>query len=319
MAHNVLVLGNGFDLDLGYRTKYSDFVNSSYWPFKEKNLSSIGVPNLQNYIYDFTDNNKDELGKVRWIDIEQLLKNYAISKNNKDSFNTEIVKNDEACYQQLVNSFADYLKNELLNCSLQTILKPSRNLIEAISRSSKKWKGYSFNYTDSRAIIDFLLESTDAKFRDLPFTHLHGQIDIHGKDDTLILGIDDSISIPTEYKFLRKSWNPNYESHKLDEDLLQAEHIVCFGWSFGEIDRDYLKDFFHEICSIPEARIIRKGIHFITYDEQSRINILNNLEAIGIQMSRLKKYTDIDFYLTSQMCVRREMDKFYALCEMLSK
>ena len=69
MPHNVLILGNGFDLDIGYKTRYSDFVNSSFWPFKEKDLSSIGVPNLQNYIYDFTEKHKDELGKVRWIDI----------------------------------------------------------------------------------------------------------------------------------------------------------------------------------------------------------------------------------------------------------
>lgn len=34
--HSVLVLGNGFDLSLGMKTKYSDFAsNEKYWPFKE--------------------------------------------------------------------------------------------------------------------------------------------------------------------------------------------------------------------------------------------------------------------------------------------
>ena len=31
---SVLILGNGFDLDLGLNTRYEDFVNSDFWPFK---------------------------------------------------------------------------------------------------------------------------------------------------------------------------------------------------------------------------------------------------------------------------------------------
>ena len=29
---NVFIIGNGFDLDLGLSTKYSDFAKSKYWP-----------------------------------------------------------------------------------------------------------------------------------------------------------------------------------------------------------------------------------------------------------------------------------------------
>ena len=33
---SVLILGNGFDLDLGIRTKYKQFADDNdYWPFKE--------------------------------------------------------------------------------------------------------------------------------------------------------------------------------------------------------------------------------------------------------------------------------------------
>lgn len=31
MYNNVLILGNGFDLDLGLKTKYSDFTGSDEW------------------------------------------------------------------------------------------------------------------------------------------------------------------------------------------------------------------------------------------------------------------------------------------------
>lgn len=319
MSHNLLILGNGFDLDIGYKTKYSDFVNSSHWPFKEKDLSAIDVPNLRNFIYDFTEKNKDELGTVRWIDIEQLLKDYAVTKNEPASYNRDILAADKVCFNRIVEGFAGYLKDQLYSGRPSHFFKASYELVNAISKSSKKWIGYTFNYTDSSAIIDFMVQDNSSKIVSIPFTHLHGQIDMHGYQDTIILGIDDTVPIPKEYKFLRKTWNPNFESHKLDDDLLQAENIICFGWSFGEIDREYLRDFFYELNNIPEARAIRRGIHFITFDEQSRTDIMENLEAIGAKMSRLKKYTDIDFYLTSNMGTSREFDRFKALCEMLSK
>ena len=315
MPHNVLILGNGFDLDIGYKTRYSDFVNSSFWPFKEKDLSSIGVPNLQNYIYDFTEKHKDELGKVRWIDIEQLLKDYALTKNEPNSYNSKIVEADKQCFKRLVTAFAEYLKKQLYQDLPSHFFKASYELVNAISKSSKEWVGYTFNYTDSSALINFIAKTSLA----IPITHLHGQIDMHGGNDTLILGIEDSVKIPKEYKFLRKTWNPNYDSHKLDDDLFLADNIICFGWSFGEIDRVYLKDFFHELNNVPEARARRRGIHFITFDDKSRIYIMDNLEAIGVQMSRLKKYSNIDFYLTSQLGTQREQEKFKALCNMLSK
>lgn len=31
MAKKLLILGNGFDIDLGMKTKYSDFAKSHYW------------------------------------------------------------------------------------------------------------------------------------------------------------------------------------------------------------------------------------------------------------------------------------------------
>lgn len=35
MNNKVLVLGNGFDIDLGLKTKYRDFADSEFWPFND--------------------------------------------------------------------------------------------------------------------------------------------------------------------------------------------------------------------------------------------------------------------------------------------
>lgn len=39
MARSALIIGNGFDLDIGFKTKYSDYFNiwdrNNHWPFKD--------------------------------------------------------------------------------------------------------------------------------------------------------------------------------------------------------------------------------------------------------------------------------------------
>ena len=32
VPNRLLILGNGFDLNLGRKTRYTDFANSSFWP-----------------------------------------------------------------------------------------------------------------------------------------------------------------------------------------------------------------------------------------------------------------------------------------------
>ena len=65
----VAIIGNGFDLNLGLKTSYSDFVNS-------KDFKSL--LNKGNYLVDYLDG-KHNLQK--WIDVENELKLYSASQN----------------------------------------------------------------------------------------------------------------------------------------------------------------------------------------------------------------------------------------------
>lgn len=299
MSQNTLILGNGFDIALGYKTKYDDFVNSDFWPFKEKDLSLIGEPNLENFIYDYTDKRRNNLGEVRWIDIEGMLRDYAISKIETKSFNDEMVKADLTTYNLLVSKLAEYLRIALVTHRNYPHFSPVIKLIEAISKSNSNWKGYSFNYTDSREMIDFWASTREYKKPNIPFTHIHGKINMDSIFHTIILGIDDIIEIPKEYKFLRKSWNTYFKSHDLDEDLLNSDQIVLYGLSMGEIDREYFRFFFNRIKDTYKVGEKKKGIHFVTYDETSKMGIMESLEQIGIKMSQAKNIMDINFYLSS--------------------
>ena len=46
MHKNIFVIGNGFDLDLGLSTKFSDFAKSSFWPKQ----GGKAIPNLGLYL-----------------------------------------------------------------------------------------------------------------------------------------------------------------------------------------------------------------------------------------------------------------------------
>jgi hypothetical protein len=41
----LLIIGNGFDIDLGLETRYSDFIKSEYYPVKEEISFDYGYTN----------------------------------------------------------------------------------------------------------------------------------------------------------------------------------------------------------------------------------------------------------------------------------
>ena len=76
MRSIVLVLGNGFDLDLGLRTSYKDFWESNDCP---KNYPALLIKHL---------NEKwpDNLDKVKWYDLEnELLEYFRLIKDYEDN------------------------------------------------------------------------------------------------------------------------------------------------------------------------------------------------------------------------------------------
>lgn len=77
MSGKVLILGNGFDLDLGMNTRYSDFANSDIWKQSFQDDIQLYRPDtLIGYL------NKEK-EKNAWFDIEQSMLNYVTNKKNE--------------------------------------------------------------------------------------------------------------------------------------------------------------------------------------------------------------------------------------------
>lgn len=289
---NVLVLGNGFDLSLGLPTKYSDFANSKYWPFKIYNKDLTNC--LDNFFIEYVDSNKDELDKVRWIDIEELLLNYALQRRKQADSTEELTAHNKNAYNNLCYAFEQYL-NEVVNKSITKECKRNRylcDLLTALKENSSYTQVYSFNYTPTKDILSNYFDYSPDVF------HMHGSLD--DSSHPLILGISDDYLIDDCYKFMRKSWHDTNEFHDLNDALFSAEECVFYGMSFGKADFIYFDNFFKSIIQDHRPGEKKKLINIFTWDEESRKKILDGFESVGITMTRLMSAIQLRIHKISE-------------------
>ena len=98
----LLIVGNGFDLGIGFKTSYKDFMDSSYFP----NPNESG---LSEYLVSVRDKN------FGWVDIENELATY--SKKLEDMNNCGL----EGSYREYSEKFR--FEYELLKNGLRNYLK----------------------------------------------------------------------------------------------------------------------------------------------------------------------------------------------------
>lgn len=289
---NILVVGNGFDLSLGLQTRYSDFANSRYWPFSSK--YTVYSNCLKNYFIDFIDSHKDELDRVRWIDIEELLLSYALERRKKNDNSDELTSLNKQTYETLCSAFENYLK-DIVKPQITKECKRFRylnDLLTALKENQTYTQVYSFNYTPTKDILHDYFGYSAQVF------HMHGSL-----EDTahpLILGISDEYPIDDCYKFMRKSWYDSYEFHDLNDALFNADECVFYGISFGKADFAYYENFFKSIISNHNPGEKKKIINIFTYDEESRLKILNGFEEVGISMTRLMSVAQLRIHKISE-------------------
>ena len=117
MDGSVLVLGNGFDLDLGWHTRFADYANSKYWP----NDQSFHISPLQGYLV-----RRKSISD--WFDLEQILLDYCnwpnrYVANYGVAANESNIIEDQLFFEKLQGSLGDYLENEQQNMSIRTLVQ----------------------------------------------------------------------------------------------------------------------------------------------------------------------------------------------------
>ena len=188
-----LVVGNGFDLDVGLKTRYIDFAESKWWPFKEARLQD-GYETLA-----YTLNRKSRL--ERWFDVEEALYDYA-RIDGKLVLPPTIYSQDKKTYEELNKRLILFLKD------IENDLEPSKDskavrvLDEFYNKDGEK-RIYTFNYTD----LSWIAQVNEVYYdRSVPCTYIHGSIG----NRQIILGVGSNRDLMKDYNLFYKTSSPIY-------------------------------------------------------------------------------------------------------------
>ena len=272
---SLLILGNGFDKDLGMKTAYRDFAESTFWPFT--NLSNKD----QGSLACFLNERKEDVNT--WFDLEELLAEFAQNINKT----IEQAEKDFQDLDKVIKSLKEYLQaQEDEFCKkMDTTMHakrdtPARNVLQKIIRNKKEYKIYTFNYTNVYRIARKIILEAEGKM----FFHIHGSI----RDNNIILGTGDQREINPAYFGFYKSAKSSYASSNLVEDLAEADEVYIFGHSLGTNDHDYFYDFFQDCIHYHKENNCKRKIRIFTYDVNSELEIkkqlmkLTNKHLIGL-------------------------------------
>ena len=296
----VLIIGNGFDLDVGMKTQYSQFAkDKSFWPFYKQNNSEY------KYLPAFLN---EHANVDTWFDLESLLADYANANNT--SLNDESKQYDLKHFSILIDALGRYLKNQE-NLYLERMKIPHETMAATASKevidyieSKHNVSIYSFNYTDLRRIFNSF------SFGSISYSHVHGSL----SNNDIIIGSGDSQVLNDNYFFIHKSAQPQYKSCNLVQDLLNADEVYIFGHSLGSNDHDYFSEFFQS--AINERRdfmaLGKIKIRFFTYDSTSEMEIKKQLMTLTDRhLAGLYAHCDLKFYKT-----KNGENNLYSLKEM---
>lgn len=247
---NILyIIGNGFDINLGLKTKYSEFYNY----YQKQESSDELVIALKHSIASGIDN---------WSDLELAFGNYTKNLNDMDEF--------DRVYEDIVDHLGDYLEKEEEGFDISSINiekfvndlhTPEQGLaqgyIDELDNFKEKFGTASWNINVITLNYTRTLERIlNGKYPNVHIgSHRQGHIlfgniqHIHGyTDDRTILGVNDEsqvgkINFRTNLEILEaliKTTSNQAQKHNIDKIctnyILNASMICIFGSSLGDTD-----------------------------------------------------------------------------------
>lgn len=289
MNRRLVILGNGFDLNLGLPTAYKDFIRSE----ECKTLST----NPYNYLTSRIINN---YRLNDWIDLEEELKSFAKERNGRVN---NFANKFESEYNCIVEQLKNYLNRISRNINSYINKKSiAADLLRAINKSPDDYDIFSFNYTDLNLINKALGLSKQLQYR-----HIHGSLN----DDSIIVGFEDNTEKVEDFCYMIKTFNPIYSSQHLRYALADANEIIFFGHSLGSTDYHYFARFFEDRSHSDLSRSNSTKITFITANDKSHISILERLRNMNnLNTNVLFDQNDIEFLYSSDKRIKSKLYYF---------
>lgn len=255
------LIGNGFDLRVGMKTKYTDMYDGY-----------INSPTIDATIADFKEDLASSAPKYEtWSDFEMGMAEYAQRFDNEDdfikcirdfkaymikhlcteednffnAFNKSIV-DESAILEEFEHSIANFYKNQIPNV---------KNRIKDIIKLNgwiKHINFITFNYTKTLEFIKDRFElfhelgSSDLRIEQI--VHIHGDL-----DNDVVLGVDNkeqiknlkfNIDRKVERAFIKPRFNHYYDEVRVQsaKDIIENSDVICiYGLSLGESDLTWSK------------------------------------------------------------------------------
>ena len=274
MKKKVFIIGNGFDLDLGWRTSYKDFVHSDYSPIHP---AGSGACPMEEYL-------ARKIEVERWYDLECILREYAAEGYQS---HRKADPKDEPFFNELRDSLTEYITQEAQKeVKVDSLAVKVLKVIVANGYFSSI---YTFNYTDLYRLAEKV--------------GIHSQFDfmfVHGNvyRNSIILGVDGNSDLREGYAYLRKGNSEHYRSNHIRYDLQECDEVVFFGHSLGDMDYPYFRDFFYVQSHCINSKN-GKRITIFTKDNHSRLQILEQLRVMNEgQMEYLQNDNEFNVVMT---------------------
>lgn len=254
----LIILGNGFDLDLGWKTSYADFYRA-----KQKDFE----------MYDRMGYIKDMIIGEHWYDLEGYIRNCIknLSKNRAEELNL--------FWRMCRDRLFEYFTCDKLN--IYTTNKESCAFL-FLNKITQNSNIISFNYTNP-------FEKENIKNCAKDYLYIHGSLAEADHPYKLIIGVDkfviDENYIAGEDLILPiiKSYE-NKNKERILQLLKDSENIIFYGHSLGQTDADYFQIFFEQII---KGNIKDRSIYLITKDEKGLQQMKNNLKKYSIEYDEL--------------------------------
>ena len=213
MADIAIIIGNGFDLDMGIPTKYSDFINSLEW----QNI----IAKVDAFLQDKNYKEHSLVGQLQlaskdsqWFDIEEEIHKFIAAHPDNTPQTIGEIKYE---FELIRRGLANYLKSVATN-RIQNKDKLSYLLLYNLHSLCK-------------------------------FTYVHGSL----QNDDIVLGCDlhSGEKVNRQLSFMYK-YNMLNRANHVALHLLEAKEIIFFGHSVNEMDFCYFREFFKVASASPK-------------------------------------------------------------------
>ena len=215
----VIILGNGFDLNLGLETGYADFIKSEQFEYLIKNDSSLAI-----YL-------KEKHYLQNWIDIENELKTY--SREIYKEENRSVFKNE---YKLLCTALCNYIDKLDYN-KIDQESYAYNHINNMLNIADNNISILNFNYTNS--VYEIIKDKNNDHIEIL---EVHG----NASKKNIVFGVEDGSPINPNDIFLLKSASKYFNCNvNIEKKLRSSELIMIIGHSLGETDHFYFNNFFN--------------------------------------------------------------------------